>query len=306
MVRGSFHPFTVGLHLAGLACLIAALSLLPWPAAVSANDDSEERAGKRAEVVDERTVTIDAGGVKMVFVLIPRGQFLMGSPKTEAGRSDDEVPHAVEISRPFYLAKYPVTQHQYRALMKKNPSHFQAGKGGADAVKGLDTDQLPVENVSWEEAQAFCQKMRANDQHRREFRLPTEAEWEYACRGGTKTAYWFGEDLKKLGDHAWFRENAQGRTQVIGTKKANPWGLSDMHGNVWQWCADVFDSYPKETVTDPQGPVANEGSGRVFRGGGWGSDPQGCRSAVRGPRLGRAGGPLLRPRLPRSSSRPVK
>jgi formylglycine-generating enzyme required for sulfatase activity len=279
MVHSRFRLVAAGLQLAYLMCLVVVLSLLPCQEPLRAKDASEEQADKLGEVAHPKMMIVEVASVQMVFVLIPKGKFMMGSPKTEDGHQGDENQHEVEITKPFYLAKYPVTQQQYKALMKKNPSYFQAGKEGGDKVKDLDTDAFPVESVSWKDAQAFCRAMRYKDKYGRKFRLPTEAEWEYACRAGTKTVYWFGDDPKKLGDHDWFSENSIHRTHVVGTKNANPWGLYDLHGNVWQWCQDVSGDYPKEAVTDPQGP--NEGFKRMIRGGCWGSDAWLCRSAKR-------------------------
>jgi formylglycine-generating enzyme required for sulfatase activity len=147
--------------------------------------------------------------------------------------------------------------------MKDNPSHFLDGKGGADKVEGLDTKQFPVETVSWDNAQAFCMKMRENDKEGRNFRLPTEAEWEYSCRTRKQTTFFFGDDPENLGDYAWFWANSGGRTHQVGQKKPNAWGLHDMHGNVWQWCEDEYESR------------------RLFRGGSWFDIATSCRAACR-------------------------
>ena len=244
------------------------------------------------------TLTVDlGGGVKMEFVLIPKGKFLMGSPANEPERNpfakdfDAERQHEVEISKPFCLGKYPVTQQQYQALVKENPSWFQAGKGGADAVKGLDTADFPVEKVSWYDAQAFCQKMHEHDQQGRQFRLPTEAEWEYACRATTTTPFCFGSQLN--GNEA----NCDGnllpygttdpgpsteRTTKVGDYGANPWGLCDMHGNVWQWCADYYGPYNDDLkATDPLRSGRYSEWHRVLRGGSWNSRALRCRAAYR-------------------------
>src|SRR5262245_48256395 len=195
------------------------------------------RAHSRAPApVPPPMLAVDLGdGVKMEFILIPKGTFMMGSPKGEERRFNDEVPHAVTITRPFYLAKYPVTQEQYQAIMGQNPSTFAATghePDYTDRVRGLDTKPFPVANVSWDMAQAVCKKLRDGDKQKRKFGLPTEAEWEYACRAGTKTAYFFGDDPGKLGDYAWFGDNSEGRTHRVGEKQPNAWGLHDMHGNV--------------------------------------------------------------------------
>ena len=147
-----------------------------------------------------KPVTVDLGGdVIMEFVLIPKGKFMMGSPKDEKDRENDEMQHEVEITKPFYLAKYPVTQEQYQAITGKNPSWF-CKDGKEDGVKDLDTKQFPVETVSWDDAQTFCKKLGENDKQKRQFRLPTEAEWEYACRAGTTTPFSFGAELNGNGN----------------------------------------------------------------------------------------------------------
>jgi formylglycine-generating enzyme required for sulfatase activity len=260
---------------------LAGLSLLPLPEQVKANDDAKERSGQSAETVYAKTLTVALGdGVTMEFVLIPAGRFTMGSPKDEKDRYDDEEQHQVEITRTFYLAKYPVTQEQYQAVMGKNPSHFQAGAGGAAEVKGLDTKHFPVECVSWDNAQAFCKKMRASTKPERRFRLPTEAEWEYACRGGVSKAYSFGDDPKQLGNYAWYSVNSDRATHPVATKKPNPFGLYDMHGNAWQWCADHYGPYDLP-VMNPLRSSKHSEDCRVVRGGSWTHSAIGCRAAFR-------------------------
>jgi formylglycine-generating enzyme required for sulfatase activity len=157
-----------------------------------------------------------------------------------------------------------VTQAQYEAVMGTNPSHF---KGATN----------PVEEVTWNDATEFCKKL--SEKTRQAVRLPTEAEWEYACRAGGNTGFSFGDADDRLGDYAWYRANSGDTTHPVAQKKPNAWGLYDMHGNVWEWCADWYGDYPKGAVTDPQGPAA--GTARVLRGGGWSSDPTYCRSALR-------------------------
>lgn len=147
-------------------------------------------------------------------------------------------------TKTFAIGKYPVTQAQYEAVMGNNPSYFQ------------DNSQNPVESVSWDDAVAFCEKL--SEMTGKNYRLPTESEWEYACRAGTVTAYYFGDDKNQLGDYAWYYDNSQGTTHPVGQKLPNAFGLYDMHGNVWEWCQQV-----------------------VMRGGSWGSDPFDCRSAIR-------------------------
>ena len=199
-----------------------------------------------------------------------------------------EVQHEVVITQPFYLGKYEVTQKQYEKIMGTNPSCFSAKGNDKDKVNNMDTSQFPVENVSWNDAMEFCGKLTKMDKKRR-FRLPTEAEWEYACRAGTTTPFHFGSSLN--GDKA----NCAG-SSPYGTKKngpylerpcrvgsyaANAFGLHDMHGNVWEWCADWYekDYYNKSDKKDPKGP--QDGDARVLRGGTWFGDASNCRAANR-------------------------
>jgi formylglycine-generating enzyme required for sulfatase activity len=201
--------------------------------------------------------------------LIPAGSFLMGSPADEEDREGDETQHPVEISRPFLLKTTPVTQAEWRAVMHNNPSHFK-GRKKVDKRR-------PVEQVSWGDTVRFCEALSA--QTGGAYRLPTEAEWEYACRAGTKTArygnlnavawYWYEGD----GDDAYWG------THPVAQKRPNAWGLYDMLGNVWEWCHDWYDDYPSEPQRDPTGPP---GSGhRVIRGGAWNYNAQCCRAALR-------------------------
>jgi formylglycine-generating enzyme required for sulfatase activity len=204
---------------------------------------------------------------------IPAGTFRMGSPGQE---TREEHPHEVEITRPFFIGACEVTQEEYEKVMGTNPSHF----------KGPQTARHPVEKVSWEDAVAFCQKLsdRPDERaHGRVYRLPTEAEWEYAARAGSDSAYAFGADPRLLDDHAWYAGNAGGATHPVGLKKANAWGLFDMHGNVREWCADYYDEgyYPKGPRRDPPGPSESAAPFRVLRGGSWADADDACRSAAR-------------------------
>jgi len=199
----------------------------------------------------------------MELKLIPAGTFLMGSPESEKDRQKDETQHEVTISKPFYMGVTPVTQAQYQAVMGNNPSGFKG-------------DTLPVEQVSWDNAVAFCQRLGAKDG--KHYRLPSEAQWEYACRAGTTTAYYTGNDEIALNAAGWYRGNSDQQTHPVAQKKPNAWGLYDMHGNVWQWCADWFaDNYVAADKTDPTGPA--NGSLRVLRGGSWHNHSSNCRAA---------------------------
>ena len=192
----------------------------------------------------------------MEFCHIPAGTFRMG----RFGNF-----YRVTISKGFYLGKYPVTQDQWDAVMESNPSHFKKGN-------------YPVENVSWEDCQKFIGRL--NDQiGRAKYRLPTEAEWEYACRAGSVTSYSFGDDKKKLSEYGWYHANSGGTSHPVGEKLPNPWGLYDMNGGVWEWCKDWYAPYPRWKATDPEGPSA--GTDRVLRGGSWSDGPKRCRSGFR-------------------------
>jgi formylglycine-generating enzyme required for sulfatase activity len=247
----------------------------------------EDGPGPPPSVAKEVTNSI---GMKLV--LIPAGKFQMGSPKEEKDRSDDEEQHEVEITRPFYMGVYPVTQQEYEKVMGKNPSGFCRTGGGKDKVANLDTSRFPVERVSWQDAREFCKKLSelAEEKHSgRIYRLPTEAEWEYACRAGTESPFYFGRSLSS--EQANFDGNypygsaakgpCLGRTTTVGSYKPNAFGLYDMHGNVWQWCQDWFDTdyYRRSPKTDPLNDKV--GSGRVLRGGGWYYAGVHCRSAYR-------------------------
>jgi formylglycine-generating enzyme required for sulfatase activity len=235
--------------------------------------------GGRVVLRDPVTMTTKSG-IKMV--VIPAGSFEMGS---RHGRSDEQPVHKVSVDS-FLMDQHEVTQAEYEKLGKidafANPSHFQ----------GQD---LPVEQVTWPQAARFC-----NARSRLEglqpcynedtgecnfqatgYRLPTEAEWEYACRAGTDTAYAFGNDTRKLGDFAWFADNSAKKTHPVGQKKPNPWGLFDMHGNVAEWCHDVYDKnyYQASPENNPRGPA--DGKEYVLRGGSWKSTAETLRSSYR-------------------------
>ena len=214
--------------------------------------------------------------IGMKLVLIPKGTFMMGSPESEKGRNENETQHEVTISKDYYLGVHEVTQAQYEKVIGKNPSHFQG------AIVGNENADLPVEQVSWDDAVAFCKKLSDLPEEKkagRVYRLPTEAQWEYACRAGSKTAYSFDDEEGLLPVYGWFIRNSSQRTHTVGLLEPNAWGLYDMHGNVWEWCSDWHEEYPKGAVSDPSGP--REGSGRVSRGGGWGLVAAFCRSASR-------------------------
>ena len=200
-------------------------------------------------------------GVNLEMVLIPAGKFMMGSPELEVGRKSDETQHEVTLSRPFYMGKYEVTQEQWQAVMGNNPSRTKGAK-------------LPVTNVSWNDCQDYIKKLNAKTNGG--YRLPSEAEWEYACRAGSKTAYAFGDSITKS-DVSFGKDS----TMVVGSYKNNFFGLYDMHGNVLEFCQDWFEPYPVGSETDPQGPPM--GQAKVVRGGSYhkNTNPLFTRSAMR-------------------------
>ena len=213
-------------------------------------------------------LTAFTNSVGISLKLFPLGSFTMG----DAVGSSDEKPHRVTLARPFYMGVHEVTNAQWKRVMGSVPSNWKDG------------DQ-PVEEVSWEEAVEFCGRLSALPEERtagRVYRLPTEAEWEYACRAGTTTQYSFGDDETRLGDYGWFDGNSGSKTHAVGQKKPNAWGLYDMHGNVWEWCSDWYGAYSDGAVTNPQG--LSSGSSRVIRGGSWYGTARHCRSAYRGRR----------------------
>lgn len=198
----------------------------------------------------------------ITFVRIPAGEFVMG---LEHGDQDERPPHRVRIHQPFYLSIYPITQRQWSTVMGDNSSYFP----------GQDS---PVEQVSWEDVQLFIRRLNAQEGNTL-YRLPTEAEWEYAARAGSTTLYCFGDDPAHLGDYAWYADNAQGMTHPVGQLQPNAWGLFDMHGNVWEWVYDWYGPYTHRAVLDPVG--ARNGSSRIIRGGSWVGDAWNCRSSYR-------------------------
>jgi formylglycine-generating enzyme required for sulfatase activity len=221
-------------------------------------------------------LTVDlGGGVKLEMVLIPAGEFMMGCPSSDQDAVDAEKPqHRVRITRPFYLGKYPVTQEQWDAVMGG-----QATTGDDHHFKGLKN---PVDTVSWQNCQEFLEQLNRRPGNPGEkFQLPTEAQWEYACRAGSSTKYCYGDEESRLGEYAWYDDNSEHKTHPVGEKKPNAWGLYDVHGNIWQWCEDRFGGgyYAKSPVDDPPGPAA--GSDRALRGGAWGSYARSCRSSSR-------------------------
>jgi formylglycine-generating enzyme required for sulfatase activity len=243
------------------------------------------RADEPVQVDVPREVTNSIG---MKLRRIPAGTYLRGATPGDTDAFDFEKPQReITISRPFLVGVYEVTQGEWVKVMgaERNKSMFKG------------SDQLPVENVSWWEAVEFCNKLSERERKApyykivgqavtilggNGYRLLTEAEWEYACRGGVRTKYPFGDDPARLGDFAWFDGNAGGKTHPVGQKQPNGFGLYDMIGNAWEWCQDGYDSdyYKNAPAVDPPGPA--EAPSRVFRGGSWFNEPWGCRPAYRG------------------------
>ena len=235
----------------GLVGLLSVLSVGQVPA------EADRKAGER--------MTVSIKDVEYAFRWCPPGKFMMGSPLDESARDGDERPHEVTLSRGFWIMEMEVTQGMWESVMGYNPGYPRGGK-------------LPVETVSWNNCQEFIKKLNELKSAPAGYRflLPTEAQWEYACRAGTTTAYHFGNSLSA--EQANFSSNV-GQTKDVGSYPSNAWGLKDMHGNVWEWCLDWHGAYPSGAVTDPMGP--DMGSLRVIRGGGWNYDARHCRSAYR-------------------------
>jgi formylglycine-generating enzyme required for sulfatase activity len=235
----------------------------------------------------------NSAGMKLVF--IPPGEFMLGtSPEQIAALTPryrdtstleaEQPQHKVRISKPFYLGMYEVTQQEYTAVTGKNPSYYSPSGKGQDQMAGVDTNRFPVESVSWGDAVAFCDALSslpAERAARRVYRLPTEAEWEFACRSGTATLWSFGDDETEISRFAWCNQPKTATTHAVGGKLPNAFGLFDMHGNVNEFCLDWYakDGYVDPTVVDPQGPPTGEG--RATRGGAFLNSPVANRSAMR-------------------------
>jgi sulfatase modifying factor 1 len=267
----------------GLALL--SIPLLIWSVNKNARDDGllteqpVESRDRPAEPADnlptEQPVESITNAIGMTLNKIPAGTFLMGSPETEPDRESAATQHKVTITKAFYMQTTEVTQGQWRAVMGTEP-----WKGEDDVKEGPD---YPATNVSWHDAVAYCKKLSA--QEAKTYRLPTEAEWEYACRAGTETRWSFGNDENKLGDYAWYYKNAldidEEKAHQVGLKKPNAFGLYDVHGNVLEWCHDYFgeDYYKQSPEKDPTGPA--QGSSHVMRGGSWWYNSRQSGSAYR-------------------------
>jgi formylglycine-generating enzyme required for sulfatase activity len=245
---------------------ILLLAITPTSSAPAAQPASTQPAGD---------LTLDLGNNTAIkLVLIPAGQFMMGSPPDERDRSNNESPqHLVRISKPFYMALTPVTQRQWKAVMRQFPT--ASGK----FVQINDDNAMGM--ISWVDANEFCRRLSVKT--RQTVKLPTEAQWEYACRAGSQTRFYYGDDpdASHLSEYAWFDKNIadQQYPHPVAQKKPNAWGLYDMHGNVNQWCADYLGPYPVRPVSDPTGP--GSGTFHVFRGGSFMTGAKLCRDAAR-------------------------
>ena len=263
----------MGLILVGSITFIAGCSKGKAPQA-----KEEATAGEQAmqQVNPGSVEVIDLGkGIKLDLVLIPAGKFKMGSPASEVGRQDNEkehneTQHEVTLTTPFYIGKYEVTQEQWNEVMGNNPSEIKGAK-------------LPVTNVLWRECQEFVKKL--NEKTKGGYRLPTEAEWEYACRAGTKTRFSFGPKITP--NDANYADSKIGKPVAVGSYKPNAFGLYDMHGNVREWCEDRSGDYISRPVTDPKGPndeydlISAANAWRMLRGGDFSTEASETRSSSR-------------------------
>jgi formylglycine-generating enzyme required for sulfatase activity len=255
-------------------------------------------ADKSIPATDRRFYRAVAFAAPTNMVFIPPGTFRMGSPSDEVDRYEDEGPQTeVTLTRGYWMGMFEVTQREYLALTGSNPSIFNGVQTNVFDPNcacwtnredfGADLSR-PVEQVSWDDATNYCAALTQQEQAAGHiptncvYRLPTEAEWEYACRAWTSTRFSYGDDpgYTNLSNYAWFYDNNGGRTHPVGEKLPNLWGLYDMHGNVAEWCQDWYDVYPGGSAIDPQGPATSWT--HVIRGGIWLSTAQTCRSAVRG------------------------
>ncbi len=225
---------------------------------------------------------IKTPGISAQFVGVRAGTFQMGSPASEKNRESDEIAHSVTLTKDFEIQQTEVTQAQWFLVMGYNPSSFKSKDSCPEDYLEINGTALcpnhPVETVSWNDTQEFIKKInQGNDGY--SYRLPTEAEWEYAARSGTQTAYSFGDDSGYLREYGWYYENSGNRTHAVGSKKGNSNDLYDVHGNVWEWVQDWYAGYPSSSQRDPMGGTS--GSFRVLRGGSWSSGARYLRSAIR-------------------------
>jgi formylglycine-generating enzyme required for sulfatase activity len=233
-----------------------------YDVAIKRNKDAPIRK-EHEKTENKKPATSINNSIGMEFVLIPPCEF-----RTDPNERSDEIPVNKAItSKPFYLGKYPVTQKEWKAVIGNDPSCFEG-------------NDRPVECVSWNDAQDFVNNLNKKEGTDK-YRLPSEDEWEYACRADTTTRYSFGDADSELGEYAWYYRNSEHETHPVGQKKPNPWGLYDTHGNVWEWCHDRYHEIYEDTLADASAWVAGSISGLVLRGGSWVNYPKKCRSAYR-------------------------
>ena len=285
------------------------------PPAIAPFDAAAAQAHQRAWATYLGLPVEYTNSIGMKFVLIPPGEFTMGSTRAEIDAAlavlepGDEIrkelihsefpAHRVVLTKPIYLGVHEVTQGQYQQVMGKNPSYYAPTSRGKDAVQGVDTVNYPVDTVSWNDALAFCSELSASEKLQpsavgnatisdgtpdERYRLPTEAQWEFACRAGTTTRYWTGHSAESLLTTDWTAANAGGRTHAVGELKSNPLGLCDMHGNIWEWVLDRWDTtfysqFAEKPAIDPSG--SSLGSTRVVRGGLWSNPASNARATTR-------------------------
>ena len=246
------------------------------PTSLPKAQSAKERTAQVKKEVETRAGRVfrdklKGGGTGPEMIILAAGDFLMGSPQTEKGRYEMEGPrHSVTISRPFALSTHEITFSEYDAFAKATGRQLPN-----DEIWGRG--DRPVINVSWNDAKAYAAWL--SEQTGQQYRLPTEAEWEYAGRAGSASMYSFGDDASQLHEYAWYLENSKNKTHLVGQKKPNAWGIYDMHGNVWEWVQDWYGDYSSNSVVDPKGP--HNGVDRVIRGGGWFNGARVCRAASR-------------------------
>jgi uncharacterized protein (TIGR02996 family) len=266
------------------------------------------RAARQQELLEEGLAPLMptwTNPLGMRFALVHPGTFWMGSPENEPERLNDEVHHRVTLTEPYFLGAHTVTLGQFRQFIAATSYQTEAEQGaggwgymGTNWVQNASITwrnpgfkqnaRHPAVCLSWNDATAFLNWLNEVEADTgRVYSFPTEAQWEYAARAGTETAFFWGNDARRLGEYAWFEPNAKRRTHAVETKKPNPWGLWHMHGHLWEWCGDHYSGYLTDPVTDPEG--GSGGTSRVLRGGSWGREPRSGRSACR-----RADDPTLR------------
>jgi len=271
-----------------LLLVLGGLVVLPWSAASQSSDDSlakckaikdamqrlecydrlagDSNAPAAAEFTPGTTMTDPKTGMELAY--IPAGTFTMGSPASEGGRDEDETQCEVTLSKPFWMGTTEVTNAQYRRFVEATGHRERSDRNDPE----FNAPNQPVVGVSWDDAVAYADWAGMS--------LPTEAQWEYAARAGTTAPYWSGPSEKDLARAGWYDRNSDSSLHAVGEKPANPWGLHDVHGNVWEWTADWYGAYPDSSQTDPRGPES--GSYRVGRGGSWFHGASVARLAVRG------------------------